>query len=116
MVVNKIDRPSARPDWVVEQVFDLFDSLGATDDQLDFPIVYASALNGVAGLEHENLADNMDAVFQAIVDHVPAPSVDREGPSRCKYPSLITAALRNWYWPHRPRQDQSQLAGDCHWR
>jgi GTP-binding protein len=61
--VNKIDRPSARPDWVVEQVFDLFDSLGATDEQLDFPIVYASALNGVAGLEHEDLADNMDAVF-----------------------------------------------------
>ena len=88
VVVNKIDRPSARPDWVVEQVFDLFDSLGATDDQLDFPIVYASALNGVAGLEHENLADNMDAVFQAIVDHVPAPSVDREGPFQMQISQL----------------------------
>lgn len=88
VVVNKIDRPSARPDWVVEQVFDLFDSLGATDDQLDFPIVYASALNGVAGLEHEDLADNMDAVFQAIVDHVPAPSVDRDGPFQMQISQL----------------------------
>jgi GTP-binding protein len=79
VIVNKIDRPGARPDWVVEQVFDLFDSLDATDEQLDFPIVYASALNGVSGLEHENLVDNMDPVFQAIVDHVPAPNVDREG-------------------------------------
>ncbi|MFT7337562.1 MAG: GTP-binding protein, partial [Marinobacter maritimus] len=79
VVVNKIDRPGARPDWVVDQVFDLFDSLGATDEQLDFPIVYASALNGVAGLDHEDLSDNMDAVFQAIVDHVPAPSVDMDG-------------------------------------
>src|SRR5690606_38405064 len=58
VVVNKIDRPGARPDWVVDQVFDLFDSLGATDEQLDFPIVYASALNGIAGLEHENLQNN----------------------------------------------------------
>jgi GTP-binding protein len=79
VIVNKIDRPGARPDWVVEQVFDLFDSLDATDEQLDFPIVYASALNGISGLEHENLVDNMDPVFQAIVDHVPAPNVDREG-------------------------------------
>ncbi|MGM0572068.1 MAG: EF-Tu/IF-2/RF-3 family GTPase, partial [Pseudomonadota bacterium] len=69
----------ARPDWVVDQVFDLFDNLGATDEQLDFPIVFASALNGIAGMEHEALDDNMDAVFQAIVDHVPAPDVDPEG-------------------------------------
>ncbi|SET36281.1 GTP-binding protein [Marinobacter segnicrescens] len=79
VVVNKIDRPGARPDWVVDQVFDLFDNLGATDEQLDFPIVFASALNGIAGMEHEALDDNMDAVFQAIVDHVPAPDVDPEG-------------------------------------
>lgn len=88
VIVNKIDRPGARPDWVVEQVFDLFDSLGATDEQLDFPIVYTSALNGVAGLDHENLSDNMDAVFQAIVDHVPAPSVDREGPFQMQISQL----------------------------
>lgn len=79
VVVNKIDRPGARPDWVIDQIFDLFDNLGATDEQLDFPIVYASALNGVAGLDHEAMDDNMDALFQAIVDHVPAPKVDTEG-------------------------------------
>ncbi|HDZ36729.1 MAG TPA: translational GTPase TypA, partial [Marinobacter sp.] len=88
VVVNKIDRPGARPDWVVEQVFDLFDSLGATEEQLDFPIVYASALNGVAGLEHEDLSDNMDAVFQSIVDHVPAPSVDMDGPFQMQISQL----------------------------
>lgn len=88
VVVNKIDRPGARPDWVVEQVFDLFDALGATDEQLDFPIVYASALNGVAGWEHENLEDNMDAVFQAIVDHVPAPAVDPDGPFQMQISQL----------------------------
>ncbi|WP_328186176.1 translational GTPase TypA [Marinobacter sp. OP 3.4] len=79
VVVNKIDRPGARPDWVVDQVFDLFDNLGATEEQLDFPVVYASALNGIAGMEHEAMDDNMDAVFQAIVDHVPAPAVDPDG-------------------------------------
>ena len=88
VVVNKIDRPGARPDWVVDQIFDLFDNLGATEDQLDFPIVYASALNGLAGLEHDNLADNMDALFQAIVDHVPAPSVDRDGPFQMQVSQL----------------------------
>ena len=79
VVVNKIDRPGARPDWVVDQVFDLFDNLGATEEQLDFPVVYASALNGIAGTDHESMDDNMDAVFQAIVDHVPAPAVDPDG-------------------------------------
>jgi GTP-binding protein len=88
VVVNKIDRPGARPDWVVDQVFDLFDNLGATDEQLDFPIVYASALNGIAGLDHEDLQDNMDAVFQAIVDHVPAPAVDLDGPFQMQISQL----------------------------
>jgi len=88
VVVNKIDRPGARPDWVVDQIFDLFDNLGATDKQLDFPIVYASALNGLAGLDHENLADNMDALFQAIVDHVPAPNVDVDGPFQMQISQL----------------------------
>ncbi len=88
VVVNKIDRPGARPDWVVDQVFDLFDNLGATDEQLDFPIVYASALNGIAGLDHEKLDDNMDAVFQAIVDHVPAPNVDPDGPFQMQISQL----------------------------
>jgi len=79
VVVNKIDRPGARPDWVVEQIFDLFDNLGATEQQLDFPIVYASAINGIAGFDHENMTDNMDALFEAIIEHVPPPKVDRDG-------------------------------------
>ena len=63
VVINKVDRPGARPDWVVDQVFDLFVNLGATDEQLDFPIIYASALNVVAGLEHEDLAEDMTPLF-----------------------------------------------------
>ena len=88
VVVNKIDRPGARPDWVVDQIFDLFDNLGATDEQLDFPIVYASALNGIAGDDPENMADNMDPLFQAIVDHVPTPSVDLDGPFQMQISQL----------------------------
>ncbi|MCL5043585.1 MAG: translational GTPase TypA [Gammaproteobacteria bacterium] len=88
VVVNKIDRPGARPDWVVDQIFDLFDNLGATDEQLDFPIVYASALNGIAGLDHEAMDDNMDALFQAVVEHVPAPQVDVNGPFQMQISQL----------------------------
>ncbi|VXC17322.1 GTP-binding elongation factor family protein [Pseudomonas sp. 8AS] len=88
VVVNKIDRPGARPDWVIDQIFDLFDNLGATEEQLDFPIVYASALNGIAGLDHENMDDHMDALFQAIVDHVPAPKVDVDGPFQMQISQL----------------------------
>jgi GTP-binding protein len=79
VVVNKVDRPGARPDWVVDQVFDLFDRLGATDEQLDFPIIFASALNGVAGLEADSRADDMTPLFQMIVDKVPSPDVDPDG-------------------------------------
>ncbi len=88
VVVNKIDRPGARPDWVIDQIFDLFDNLGATEEQLDFPIVYASALNGIAGLDHEKMDDHMDALFQAIVDHVPAPKVDVSGPFQMQISQL----------------------------
>ncbi|WP_369960217.1 translational GTPase TypA [Pseudomonas benzenivorans] len=88
VVVNKIDRPGARPDWVIDQIFDLFDNLGATEEQLDFPIVYASALNGIAGMDHENMDDHMDALFQAIVDHVPAPKVDVSGPFQMQISQL----------------------------
>ncbi|MWV15162.1 translational GTPase TypA [Pseudomonas sp. L-22-4S-12] len=88
VVVNKIDRPGARPDWVIDQIFDLFDNLGATEEQLDFPIVYASALNGIAGLDHENMDEHMDALFQAIVDHVPAPKVDVDGPFQMQISQL----------------------------
>ena len=88
VVINKIDRPGARPDWVVDQIFDLFDNLGATDEQLDFPIVYASALNGIAGMDHEKMDDNMDALFQAIIDHVPAPKVNSDGPFQMQISQL----------------------------
>ena len=88
VVVNKVDRPGARPDWVVDQMFDLFDNLGATEEQLDFPIVFASAINGMAGLEHDNLAEDLTPLFQAIVDNVPAPNVDREGPFQMQISAL----------------------------
>lgn len=79
VVINKIDRPGARPDWVMDQVFDLFDSLGATDEQLDFPVIYASAINGIAGNDPEEMAEDMTPLYQMIVDKVPAPKVDPEG-------------------------------------
>ncbi|MDX1398842.1 MAG: GTP-binding protein, partial [Oceanospirillum sp.] len=79
VVINKIDRPGSRPDWVMDQVFDLFDSLGATDEQLDFPVVYASALNGIAGDDPENMADDMKPLLDMIIDRVPQPDVDPEG-------------------------------------
>jgi len=88
VVINKVDRPGARPDWVVDQVFDLFDRLGATDEQLDFPIIYASALNGVAGLDVDDLADDMTPLFQMIVDKVPVPQVDPEGPFQMQISAL----------------------------
>ncbi|MDX1458107.1 MAG: translational GTPase TypA [Marinobacter sp.] len=88
VVVNKVDRPGARPDWVINEVFDLFDSLGATDEQLDFPIVYASALNGVAGPEPDQLADDMTPLFDAILENVPAPEVDRDAPFQMQISQL----------------------------
>lgn len=88
VVINKIDRPGARPDWVMDQVFDLFDSLGATDEQLDFPVVYASALNGIAGNDPEEMAEDMTPLFEAIVEHVEAPKVDVDGPLQMQISAL----------------------------
>ena len=88
VVINKIDRPGARQDWVVDQVFDLFDNLGATDEQLDFPIVYASALNGYATLDLNTPSDNMDPLFQTIVDRVSPPDADPEGPFQMQISQL----------------------------
>ena len=88
VVINKIDRPGSRPDWVMDQIFDLFDNLGATDEQLDFPVVYASALNGIAGLEADDLADDMTPLFKTIVDVVQAPQVDADAPFRMQISSL----------------------------
>src|SRR3972149_204395 len=70
VVINKVDRPSARPDWVLDQTFDLFDRLGATDEQLDFPVVYTSALKGYASLDSESREGDMQELFQTIVDNV----------------------------------------------
>ncbi|MCP3908405.1 MAG: translational GTPase TypA [Oceanicoccus sp.] len=88
VVVNKVDRPGARPDWVMDQVFDLFDRLGATDEQLDFPIIYASALNGIAGPEADELAEDMSPLFEMIVDKVNPPKVDVDGPFQMQVSAL----------------------------
>ncbi|EIC19966.1 translational GTPase TypA [Thiorhodovibrio frisius] len=88
VVVNKIDKPGARPSWVVDQVFDLFDRLGASDEQLDFPIVYASAINGYAGLSEEVREGDMTPLFEAIVEHCPAPAVDPDGPFQMQISTL----------------------------
>ncbi len=88
VVINKIDRPGSRPDWVMDQMFDLFDSLGATDEQLDFPVIYASAINGLAGNEADELADDMTPLFEMIVDKVPAPKVDIDGPLQMQVSAL----------------------------
>ena len=88
VVVNKVDRPGARPDWVVDQVFDLFDSLGATDEQLDFPMVYTSALNGIAGMEPDEMAEDMTPLLEVIVEQVRAPQVDASGPLQMQISAL----------------------------
>ncbi|CUX95693.1 GTP-binding protein TypA/BipA [Candidatus Mikella endobia] len=79
VVINKIDRPGSRPEWVINQVFDLFVNLGATDEQLDFPIIYTSALNGVAGLEYDNMYNDMTPLFESIVKYVDAPKIETNG-------------------------------------
>ena len=92
VVINKIDRPGARPDWVINATFDLFDKLGATEDQLDFPVIYASALNGYAGLtddvEELQKIGNMRAVFDAVIKYVPVREDDAEAPLQLQICSL----------------------------
>lgn len=88
VVVNKIDKPGARPDWVVDQVFELFDRLGASDQQLDFPIVYASAIHGYAGLDSEVRSGDMTPLFETIVEHCPVPEVDPDGPFKMQVSNL----------------------------
>lgn len=96
VVINKIDRDEARPEWVLGQTFDLFDQLGATEAQLDFPVVYASALRGFSGDDPKQMADNMTPLFEAIIKHCPAPDVDIDGPlqlqiSQLDYSSYVGA-------------------------
>lgn len=88
VVINKIDRDGARPDWVLDQTFDLFDRLGATDEQLDFPVIYASALNGFAGETADVRDGDMTPLFEAIVEHVNHPDVDVNGPFQLQVSSL----------------------------
>jgi len=88
VVINKIDRPGARPDWVMDQVFDLFDNLGATDEQLDFPVIYTSAINGIAGHEVEDMASDMTPLFEIIVNQVQPPAVDTAGPFQMQISAL----------------------------
>jgi GTP-binding protein len=88
LVINKVDRPGARSDWVLDQVFDLFDKLGGTDEQLDFPVIYASALNGVAGLDEQNLADDMAPLLKLIIEKVSPPEVNDEGPAQMQISAL----------------------------
>ena len=88
LVINKIDRPGARPDWVLDQVFDLFDRLGGNDEQLDFPVVYASALNGIAGLDENEMSDDMSPLMDLILDKVNPPEVNDEGPLQMQISAL----------------------------
>ena len=88
LVVNKVDRPSARPEWVVDQTFDLFDRLGASDEQLDFPVLYASALEGWAATDPAARPPDMTALFQAVVDHVPPPEAIVDGPLQLQVSAL----------------------------
>ncbi|MEC7605913.1 MAG: GTP-binding protein, partial [Pseudomonadota bacterium] len=88
VVVNKIDREGARPDWVINEVFDLFDKLGASDEQLDFPILYCSALQGIVGWEADHLSESMRPLFDAIIEKVPPPSVAVDGPFQMQISAL----------------------------
>jgi len=88
VVVNKVDRPGARPDWVVNHTFDLFDKLGATDEQLDFPVVYASALNGYAMLDLAQSSTNMRPLLDTVLKHVPAPDGDMDAPLQLQIAAL----------------------------
>ena len=88
VVINKIDRPSARPDWVIDQVFELFDQLGATEEQLDFPVIYASALGGYASEDDSVRDGDMTSMFEVIIDKAPAPKVDIDGPFQMQVTSL----------------------------
>jgi GTP-binding protein len=88
LVINKVDRPEARPHWVLDQVFELFDNLGATDEQLDFTVIYASAINGLAGHEPDELAKDMTPLLDMITEKVSAPDVDEDAPFRMQISAL----------------------------
>ena len=88
VVINKVDRPDARPDLVLDQVFDLFDRLGGTDEQLDFPVIYTSAIEGISGLEADQMTEDMTPLIEMILDKVPAPEVKKDGPLQLQISAL----------------------------
>ena len=88
VVINKIDRPDARPDWVLDQVFDLFDRLGGTDEQLDFPVIYSSAIEGISGLESDQMTGDMKPLIEMIIEKVPAPEVVKDAPLQLQISAL----------------------------
>ena len=110
VVINKVDRPGARIDWVINQTFDLFDKLGATEEQLDFPIVYASGLNGYAGLDPEVREGTMRPLFEAILEHVPVRPADPDAPLQLQITSLDYSTVRRPYrrGPRRARPHQAR--------
>lgn len=93
VVINKVDRPGARPYEVVDETLDLFIELGASEEQLDFPIVYASARNGVSGFEPDEMTENMQPVFDTIINHVPAPGERKTHLFSCLFQRLITMTM-----------------------
>jgi len=93
VVVNKIDRPGARPDWVISHTFDLFDKLGATEEQLDFPVVFASALNGFAMLDATKPGTDMRPLYEAIIKHTPQPTSTRTSRCSCRSAPSTTTAM-----------------------
>ena len=119
VVINKIDRPGARPDWVIDQTFDLFDKLGATEEQLDFPVVFASALNGYAMLDASQPGTDMRPLFEAIIKHVAQPNVDVDGPLQLQICSLDYSSYvgrigvgRITHGRLRPAQEVTVMAGE----
>ena len=93
LVINKIDRPSARPDWVQDQVFDLFDRLGGNDQQMDFPTIYTSALNGTSGLDLEKIEEDMAPLLDLIISKVNEPAVSLEEPFQMQISALDSNSL-----------------------
>ena len=123
VVINKIDKPGSRPEWVMDQIFDLFDNLGATDEQLDFKVVYASALNGWANVESEEATENMEPLFQAIVDGVDSPDADPDGDFQMQISQLdynsyvgVIGVGRVTRGKVKPNQQVSIICADGHTR
>ena len=106
VIVNKVDKVGADPHGAIDRVFDLFDQLGATDEQLDFPVVYCSAINGLSGSEFDQLSESMEPIFQAIIDHCPAPDVDRDGQLQLQISALDYNAFQGVIGVGRIRRGQ----------